>query len=122
MPFSELANAVIGVDATAYLQHLIDDPPSHEPLLAALGGDPMTLKHFLEAELDLWKENKMRPIFVFDGQTVVGQEEVALLKAKDGLTQTNKAWALYGDNRPENAVHTFGTSGMLSWSFEKEQD
>jgi hypothetical protein len=122
MQFSELANAVIGVDATAYLQHMIDDPPSHEPLLAALGGDPMTLKHHLEAELDLWKENNMKPVFVFDGQSVVGQDEVALLKARDGLIQTNKAWSLYGDNRPETAVQTFGTSGTLSWVFQKEQD
>jgi len=112
-PMSDVSGAAIGVDATAYLQHMIDHPPSHEPLLAALGGDPMTLKHYLEAELDLWKENKMTPIFVFDGQSVVGQAEVALLKARAGLVQTNKAWDLYGDNRPNDAVKAFGTSGRL---------
>ncbi|TVY59659.1 Uncharacterized protein LSUE1_G008380 [Lachnellula suecica] len=113
MPFSDMKDAHIGVDATAYLQHMIDDTPSHEPLLAALGGDPMTLKHYLEAELDLWKENKLTPVFVFDGMSSVGKDKVALRKAMEGLVQTEKAWRLYSDGHPETAVQTFGTSGAI---------
>ncbi|CAG8975384.1 hypothetical protein HYALB_00009525 [Hymenoscyphus albidus] len=108
---ADFENAVIGVEATSYLQNLIDNPPSHEPLLAALGGEPMTFRHYIESELKLWKENKMKPLFVFDGQTNVGKDEMALKRAQLALKQTQHAWTLYGDNRPDEAVKAFGASG-----------
>lgn len=55
----------------------------------------------------------MTPIFVFDGQSNVGKNEVALRKAKDGLLYTEKAWKLYIDNEAEIAVRTFGASGTF---------
>jgi len=113
MPFSELKDAVIGVEATSYLQHMIDDQPAHEPLLAALGGDPIALKHHIENDLDKWSENKMRPLFVFDGQSVVGKDEMALKNASAALVKTQKAWELYSNNHPEEAVKTFGASGAV---------
>lgn len=114
MPFSELKDAVIGVEATSYLQHMIDDQPSHEPLLAALGGDPIALKHHIENELDKWSSNQMRPVFVFDGQSVVGKDEMSLKNARAALAKTQKAWDLYSNNRPEDAVKTFGASGTCA--------
>ncbi|KAF4626125.1 hypothetical protein G7Y89_g12037 [Cudoniella acicularis] len=111
MPLADIVNAHIGVEATSYLQNMIDT--SREPLLAALGGDPMTLKQYIESELDLWKENKITPVFVFDGQTSVGKDEVALRKAKAALAQTQKAWELYVENHPETAVKAFGDSGAI---------
>jgi len=117
MPFSELKDAVIGVEATSYLQHMIDDQPAHEPLLAALGGDPIALKHHIENDLDKWSENKMRPLFVFDGQSVVGKDEMALKNASAALVKTQKAWELYSNNHPEEAVKTFGASGTYACQF-----
>lgn len=117
MPFAELKDAVIGVEATSYLQHMIDDQPAHEPLLAALGGDPIALKHHIENDLDKWSENKMRPFFVFDGQSVVGKDEMALKNASAALAKTQKAWELYSNNHPEEAVKTFGASGMYACHF-----
>lgn len=109
----DLENAVIGVEATSYLQNLIERPPTHEPLLAALGGDPMTFTRHIETELRQWKDNNMKPLFVFDGQTNVGRDEIALRKAKAALEETEKAWQLYADNHPDDAVKTFGNSGRL---------
>src|SRR5690349_14663808 len=97
-PLQEFENAYIGVEATSYLQNMIDHPPSHEPLLAALGGDPMTLKSHIQNELDLWKQNNITPIFVFDGQSSKGKDEISLWKAKHALQQTQRAWDLYGEN------------------------
>ncbi len=111
MPFSELQNAVIGVEATSYLQHMIEDQPAHEPLLAALGGDPIALKHHIKNELDKWSGNSMRPYFVFDGQSVVGKDEMSLRNARAALSKTQRAWELYGNNHPEEAVKAFGASG-----------
>ncbi len=118
MPFSDMKDAVIGVEATAYLQHMIDDQPAHEPLLAALGGDPIALKYHIENELDKWKANSLRPLFVFDGQSVVGKDEMALRNARAALSKTQKAWELYSNNHPEDAVKTFGASGMFLFRYQ----
>lgn len=108
MDFEE--NAVIGVEATAYLQQMMKTPPSHEPLHAALAGEPMSLKLHIERELDAWKANKMRPVFVFDGQSVIGSEEVTLANAAVALTKTNHAWDVYGKENANVAVKTFSLS------------
>ena len=113
MPFSDTENAVIGVEATYYLQRMIDEPPAHEPLLAALGGDPIGLKEHIQNELDQWKENNMRPVFIFEGQSVVGKDNIALLKAREALVKTQSAWDLYAENHPGDAVKKFGASGMI---------
>ena len=102
---------VIGVEATAYLQTIIEENP--EPLLAALGGFPLVLKENIGTELDKWKENNMRPIFIFEGQPIVGQDEMTLRNAKAALDTTQKAWNLYGENKPTEAVTAFGASGMF---------
>lgn len=116
-PFPDPSNlSVIGVEATSYLQQIIDDPPSHEPLLAALGGDPIGLKQHLENELNRWKDNNMKPIFVFDGLNVVGKDDIVLDAAKVALQKTNHAWNLYGENAPAEAVTAFGQSGMSSYA------
>jgi hypothetical protein len=91
---------------------MIDDPPSHEPLLAALGGDPIGLKQHIGNELNRWKDNNMRPLFVFDGLNVVGKDEIILEAARVALQKTNHAWNLYGENQPAEAVSAFGASGM----------
>lgn len=111
MSFSDMKNAVIGVQATEYLKHMIQEAPAHEPLLAALGGEPIALRHYIGEELDRWKQNQMRPLFVFDGQSIVGKEDVALRAAMTALERTKKAWKLYGENEPSEAVKSFGASG-----------
>jgi hypothetical protein len=107
-----MQNARLGVEATYYLQRMIEEPPAHEPLLAALGGSPIALKQHIEEELDRWKQNGMSPLFVFDGQSTVGKDDMALRKAKAALAKTQTAWELYADNQPSEAVKTFGSSSM----------
>lgn len=111
MSFSDMKNAVIGVQATEYLKHMIREPPAQEPLLAALGGEPIALKYYIGEELDRWKQSEMRPLFIFDGQSIVGKEDMALRTSMAALERTKKAWTLYGENEPSEAVKTFGTSG-----------
>jgi hypothetical protein len=111
MPFTDTQNAVIGIEATHYLKHMIDEPPAVEPLLAALGGEPIALRHYIEEELDRWEEHGMKPLFVFDGQSVVGKDDMSFRNAKKSLNRTQKAWELYVDNQPTDAVKSFGASG-----------
>jgi hypothetical protein len=110
MPFDELENAKIGVEATAYLQNMLEKPPTQEPLLAALGGEPMAMKRHIEAELDTWASHRITPLFVFEGQSTVGRDEVALASAKAALLKTKEAWELYSDGEPSEAVTSFGNS------------
>lgn len=110
-PFSEFQNARLGVEATFYLKRMIEEAPAHEPLLAALGGSPIALRQHIEEDLDRWKQNGMSPLFVFDGQSVVGKDSMALRSARSALGKTQNAWELYADNHPSDAVKTFGSSG-----------
>lgn len=106
------APAYIGVEASAYLSQMIFEIPAHEPLLAALGGDPIGLKYHIGNELSKWTENNLVPLFVFEGQSVVGKEEVALQNARAALLKTEAAWNKYAENKPEDAVKAFGASGI----------
>lgn len=112
-PFADLQNAKLGVEATYYLKCMIEEAPAHEPLLAALGGSPIALRQHIEEDLDRWKQNGMSPLFVFDGQSVVGKDNMALRNAKTALSKTQTAWELYADNHPSDAVKTFGSSGAI---------
>lgn len=114
MPFADMEHAKIGVEATAYLQHMIEEPPAHEPLLAALGGEPIALRQHIERDLDNWKSNGMTPIFVFEGQSTVGSDEITLAHAAEAVRKTNHAWDLYSDNEPGDAVKTFGGSRKMT--------
>ncbi|KAA8568957.1 hypothetical protein MFRU_017g01250 [Monilinia fructicola] len=112
MPFSDLVNAKIGVEATAYLSNLLKGP-ADEPLLAALGGHPMALKTHIENDLDKWKENDMEPFFVFEGQSIVGKKEMTMRSLKASISETEQAWALYNDGNPTDAVAAFRKAAAI---------
>lgn len=90
---------------------MIEEAPAHEPLLAALGGAPIALRQHIEDDLDRWEQNEISPLFVFDGQSVVGKDSMALRSARVALGKTQNAWDLYADNHPSEAVKTFGSAG-----------
>jgi hypothetical protein len=56
------------------------------------------------------------PLFIFDGLSIVGKEEMALRIAKDGARRSEEAWALYNvaktPEQTKDAVTAFGNSGM----------
>lgn len=116
---AELANSPgnttkIAVEASHYLQQLIDQPPTNEPLLSALGGFPLALRKHIESDLAQWKEANLEPFFVFEGMSTIDREEKELKNAKEATTLTNKAWGLYTDNKATAAVAAFGRSGMTT--------
>ena len=117
---SEISGSCIGVEATEYLKQMIEIS-AHEPLLAALGGAPIGLKHHLEAELDRWTENNIKPLFVFEGQSTVGKDDIALRNAKEALDRTENAWKLYINGEPDKAVTAFGNSRMQSLHGERKK-
>lgn len=106
-------NATILVEASHYIEAFIyhDATTTSEPLLTALGGCPFTLRKNIEADLDHWKANHMTPIFVFEGQSTVGKDEMAQRTAIRGAILNSEAFGHYEGNDVVRAVKTFGQSG-----------
>ncbi|KPM44014.1 hypothetical protein AK830_g2566 [Neonectria ditissima] len=106
---SELEQCAIAVDATYYLSQLLDNPPAHEPLLSALGGLTGIVPHINE-NLDIWEKHDITPFFIFDGQSVTGQDDISLERGLKANKKTDEAWNLYSQTAAEEAVTTFGAN------------
>ncbi|OAA39953.1 XPG I-region protein [Metarhizium rileyi] len=106
---SELEDCSIAVDATYYLSQLLDNAPAHEPLLSALGGLTGIQTHINE-NLDLWENSRILPFFIFDGQSITGQDEVGLKRRRAANKKTDEAWDLYSRSEADQAVATFGAN------------
>jgi hypothetical protein len=104
---SQLEDTAIAIDASYYLQLFLDNPPYSEPLLPALGGLTGIQTH-IEGDLDSWERNNTTPFFIFDGQSVVGQDDVSVQRAKRAIAGTDGAWDLYFQSRANEAVSAFG--------------
>lgn len=106
---SEIEDCAIAIDATYYIQLFLDTPPFHEPLLPALGGLTGIQSH-IEKDLDLFKAHRITPFFIFDGQVLVGEDDVSAKKGRQTIEKTNEAWDLYFNGTAEKAVTTFGAN------------
>lgn len=89
---------------------MLDNAPSHEPLMCALAGLTGIHMH-MENELNQWKAHKVTPFFIFEGQPVVGQDDVTIASGLRDIARTNDAWDLYFDGRASEAVAAFGATG-----------
>jgi hypothetical protein len=87
----------------------LDSPSANEPLLPALGGLTGIESHINE-NLGYWDKNRIIPFFIFDGQTVTGQDEVSLKRGRAANLKTDEAWDLYSRTQAEEAVSTFGAN------------
>ncbi|KAL5093034.1 hypothetical protein Trisim1_011830 [Trichoderma cf. simile WF8] len=106
---TELEDCAIAVDASYYLSLLLDNQPSHEPLLTALGG--LTgFQSNIRQNLDLWDKHRIIPFFIFDGQSIIGQDEIALKRGRAANQKTDEAWELYSQTEAEQAVTAFGAN------------
>ncbi|UKZ93688.1 uncharacterized protein TrAFT101_008596 [Trichoderma asperellum] len=106
---SELEDCSIAVDASYYLSLLLDTDPSHEPLLPALGG--LTgIQYHIRQSLDLWDKHRITPFFIFDGQSLIGQDEITLKRGRAANQKTDQAWELYSQTEAEQAVAAFGAN------------
>jgi hypothetical protein len=105
----ELEDCAIAIDATYYLSQLLDSPSAHEPLLPALGGLTGIQAH-ISNSLDQWEKHNIVPFFIFDGQSIIGQEEVSLKRGQQANQKTNEAWNLYSQSQAEQAVRSFGAN------------
>lgn len=94
-PFASLRNAVIGVDASHYLDLRLNSPTSIEPLLNAIGGNPYTLKSTLRDDLDAFKSIGATLIFVFDGLDYKNKELYSSPRSNATLKAHKDGWKEY---------------------------
>jgi hypothetical protein len=114
LPLSELRGAHIAVEATYYLEQLLTQRGSKEPLPAAVGGPPFSLQNNINKDLDAFKAAEIVPTFFFSGLDVAakdnyGEEYTASMNAR------RDAWSLYDQAIPQKAnaaVEAFGNSGQ----------
>ncbi|KIH88373.1 xpg i-region protein [Sporothrix brasiliensis 5110] len=107
---SVLEGSAIAVDATYFIQQMLDHTPSHEPLMCALAGLTGIHMH-LENELNQWKAHKVTPLFIFEGLPVAGQDDVTIQNGLRDIQRTNAAWDLYFAGSASEAVAAFGATG-----------
>ncbi|KAL1890790.1 hypothetical protein Cpir12675_005244 [Ceratocystis pirilliformis] len=111
---AELDDCSVAVDASYYLKYLLDHPPSHEPLLPALGGLTGIAAHIDQA-LEAWQVANITPFFIFDGQPLVGQVDAEIHHGLAEHSKLNAAWDMYISQRAQDAVNAFGaTSGKTT--------
>lgn len=70
----------------------------------------MGIETHLAKDLDKFAEHNVIPLFVFDGQDMVGQAETTVKRGRAANLKTDEAWKQYFNSRPEDAVAAFGAT------------
>jgi len=117
LPLSTLSDTRLGIDASFYLQNLLDSPSSREPLLAATGGLPLALTTRIETDLRALEKLRIKPVFIFPGlppnkrwKGPAGSEYL------DGQRDRRDAWSRYENGKEEEATRLFeGRAALSQW-------
>ncbi|KAF8625513.1 hypothetical protein AX17_006825 [Amanita inopinata Kibby_2008] len=117
LSLSTLCDSRLGIDASYYLQNLLDHPTSREPLLAATGGLPLGLVQRIESDLRNLERLHIKPVFVFPGLAPnkrwkpQNQSEIS-----EACRDRREAWAKYEEGHEDAATKLFeGRSCFLQW-------
>jgi len=111
-PLSDLRGARVAVDAANYLERILSSKHGKEQLLPALGGVPFALKALVLSDLAEFASSDIEPFFVFSGLDIPGKQDTIFSTSERANTVNTTAWDLYNTNQAEQAVETFGTSGI----------
>ena len=76
----EFDGTVVGFDAEDYLNTLLTNPQTREPLLPALGGLPFALEQHVNNDLENMKKAGIKPIFFFNGLEVACRDRKSIAK------------------------------------------
>lgn len=110
-PFTQLDGKTIAIEARDYVNNILTNQVTREPLLPALGGLPFALEEQIKNQLSIFQKHNISPIFVFDGLDTVAQDRATLARRCKAAAQSlDDAWALYNASKAEEAVAEFGKS------------
>ncbi|RXW24385.1 hypothetical protein EST38_g1501 [Candolleomyces aberdarensis] len=116
-PLSVLSESRLGIDASHYLQTLLDSPSSREPLLAATGGLPLALTQRIEADLRVLEKLQIKPVFVFPGILPNKRwKPHPHAESVQACQDRRDAWAKYEAGQEDAATKLFeGRSCFAQW-------
>ena len=117
LPLSVLSDSRLGIDASYYLQLLMDNPPSREPLLAATGGLPLALTQRIESDLRALEKLRIKPVFVFPGLLPYKRwKQHHHSEHVEACRDRRDAWTRYEQGQEEAATKLFeGRSNFAQW-------
>lgn len=108
-----MKGAVVGIDASHYInQHLVNQS-TREALLGALGGFPFALRANIEKELQVFKNLGVTCFFVFNGLEFGKKEQRPQPPAASRSFE--QAWDLYDQQQADQVVDAFSSAGTLSY-------
>ena len=112
MPFQVLANSVIGIEASFYLD-LKMNGKFFEPLLHAIGGNPYSLRARVEKDIQRFKEHDIKVTFVFDGLDFVSKRQQAGVQRPADVRALESAWTYYSAGDSIKTRNTFAQASKL---------
>ncbi|KAJ5160033.1 uncharacterized protein N7482_007037 [Penicillium canariense] len=115
LPLSALKGAVVGLDASHYIQQHLVNQSTREALLGALGGFPFALKANIEKELQTFKSLGVGCIFVFNGLDF-GKKDEKPRNQSASARSFEQAWELYDQQQADQVVDAFSNAGMTTFS------
>ncbi|KAH9834259.1 xpg i-region protein [Teratosphaeria destructans] len=99
----------VAIDAQDYLDTLLTNSVTREPLLPAHGGLPFALRKHVDADIQGFQDAGIEPLFIFNGLEVACRDRAIIFKEARKATNTlNEAWSVYDEGRGDEAVMTFG--------------
>lgn len=106
----QLSGCRVGIEAAEYLsQRILNHPRAKEPLVPALGGLPLALTLYIEADLNIFRALEIEPWFIFSGLDITKQDNPFQQKQDEATVNAN-AWNLYDSHQAEASVAKFGES------------
>lgn len=108
-PISVLNKAYIGIDASYYLDQILNNN-NEEPLKVALGGVPFCLTARIEEDIQTAKDAGIKLIFVFDGLDYVNKAPPHTESPQSRNTH-EEGWTLYMQGNGKETVDVLGKAG-----------
>ena len=105
-PLPTLKDAVIGIDASYYLDLRINGSPKEEPLKHALGGIPFCLKAQITDDIECLQDAGVKVIFVFNGIDHVNKPRPEFLSS-ESMRAAETAWQKYRSGESEACNNEF---------------
>ncbi|KIY44975.1 XPG I-region protein [Fistulina hepatica ATCC 64428] len=114
LPLNVLSDSRLGIDAAYYLQNLIENPATREPLLTATGGLPLALTQKIENDLRTFEKVHIKPVFVFPGLIPTKRwKQPHHLESNDACRDRREAWSKYESGHEDAATKLFETRSNL---------
>jgi hypothetical protein len=111
---AEFRDATVGFDAEDYLNSLLNNVSTREPLLPALGGLPFALRQHVDRDLSNLEDAGIKALFMFNGLDIACRDRKSIMRESQKATKTlDEAWSVYDLGRGDDAVVAFGKACKL---------